>query len=166
MNPRRIVAVILLIVVATMIVYPALSKGTVSVRLTEKTTASADHLYITISEVEVHDEGLDNSTGWHTISNSTRTLDLMNSQSVTDYVAKGTLPSGWYDMISIHIVSASIVTGSNKTSLALPSDQFAANVSLLVKTLSESTINVQFTFDPAEMKQTGVLSMRLEATTV
>jgi hypothetical protein len=163
LNPKRILAVILLIVVAIMIIYPPLSKGTVSVRLSEKALGPADHLYVTVSQIKIHDAGVDNQTGWHTISNNTVTLDLMNSQSMTDFVAKGTLASGWYDMVSIRIDSASLVSGSNKTSLGLPSDQFNANVSLLIKTLSASTLTVQVTFNTAEMMHTGILNLKLEA---
>jgi hypothetical protein len=164
MNPRRIVAGILLIVVAAMIVYPPLSTGAVSLKLVGKGVGAADHLYITIDLIELHEEGADNRTGWNRISNKTITLDLMNPKSPADSIVKGTLHTGRYDTVSIHIASASLVTGSNQTILALRSEQYFAKISLVLKTFSESTITVQLNSDVTEAVRTGTLNLLMEAT--
>jgi hypothetical protein len=164
MNPKRIVAGILLIVVAAMIIYPPLSTGTVSTRFTGKGVGSADHLYVTVGLIELHEDGADNRTGWNQISNKTITLDLMNPKSLADSVVRGTLHTGRYDTISIHVASASLVTGSNQTMLALSSEQYSATISLVLKTFSESTITIQFSFNVTEAAHTGTLSLMVEAT--
>jgi protein associated with RNAse G/E len=88
----------------------------------------------------------------------------MDSKSLAGSIVKGTLHTGWYDTISIHVASASLVIGPNQTTLALPSEQYLATVSLVLKTLSESTINIQLKFNLIEMTRTGTLNLVLEAT--
>jgi hypothetical protein len=163
LNPRRIVAVILLLLVAAMIFYPAFSKGTVRMRFVGNGVGSADHLYVTMGPIEVHDAALDNQTGWQKVSNQTVMLDLMNRKSLSEFTAKGTVQTGWYDMVSIHVVSASLCMGSNETVLALSSDQYAADISFVIKTSTEATVIIGFNFDVQEIARTSTLSLELEA---
>jgi len=162
-NLRRIVAAILLIIVAVMIIYPPLSTGTVSIQFTSKGLGSASHLYVTISLIELHEAGVDNSTGWNRVSNMTITLDLMDSKSLVDSLAKGTIHTGHYDTISITVDSAALVIGSNETTLALSTERYVTNVPLIVKTQSMSAVTVEFNFDIAEMVHTNTLSLMLKA---
>jgi len=114
--------------------------------------------------IEVHDAGLDNQTGWHKVSNQTVDLDLIDQKSLSEFIAKGTVHTGWYDMVSIRVISASLVMGSNETSLALSSDQYSADISLVIRTSTESTLIVQFNFDVQDIGRTGILSLELKAT--
>jgi len=163
LNPRRIVAAILLIVVVTLIVYPPLSTGTVSVRFKSKGVGSADHLYITVNLIELHEAGVDNRTGWNLISNATRTIDLIDPDSLASFVVEGTVHTGWYDMIAIQVASASLVQGSNETALELSSEQYYATVPLVLKTFSRLTVTVQFSFNATEAASTSILRLELEA---
>jgi len=162
-NSKRIVAAILLVIVAAMIIYPPLSTGDVSIEFTSKGSGSANHLYVTISLIELHEAGVNNSTGWNRVSNATVTLDLVDSNSLAHAGVKGTVHTGHYDAISIAVNSATLVIGSNETALALSTELYATNIPLIVKTQSMSAVTVEFSFDIREITSTNTLSLVLKA---
>jgi hypothetical protein len=83
---------------------------------------------------------------------------------MTDSVVDGTIHSGRFDMIALNIVSASLTTASNETTLALSTERYVAIVPLVIKSFSDSTITIQFSYNISEMIVTHTLNLKLEAT--
>jgi hypothetical protein len=164
MNSRRIIAAVLLVIIVIMIIYPSLSVGSVSVRFDSKGTGSAEHLYVTLSMIRFHDSDFDNQTGWTDALNKTVTLDLIDQTSLAASSVKIMVRSGHYDKVSIHVDSASLVLGSNKTDLALSSDRYVAQVPLLLKFAEGAQITLKLGYNISAIQATGIFDTVIEAT--
>lgn len=82
--------------------------GTLTLRITDSPFSEARAVLVTFNEVSVHRSG----AGWETLpffgGAGQRTCDLKKLQGPTDLLGVGTLPSGHYTQIRLHVVSASI----------------------------------------------------------
>lgn len=100
--------------------------GTLTLRITDSPFSEARAVLVTFNEVSVHRSG----AGWETMAFAggagQRTCDLKKLQGPADLLGVGTLPSGHYTQIRLHIVSASIhfdnasAGGPCATSIAAP----------------------------------------------
>jgi len=164
MNSRRIIAAVLLVIIVIMIIYPSLSVGTVSVRFDSKGTGSAEHLYITLSMIQFHEAAFDNQTGWTDALNKTVTLDLIDQTNLAESSVKIMVRTGHYDKVAIHVSSASLVLGSNKTDLALSSERYVAEVPLVLKLAEGAQMALQLSYNISAIQATGIFDTVIEAT--
>jgi hypothetical protein len=149
MNSRRIIAAVLLVIIVIMIIYPSLSVGTVSVRFDSKGTGSAEHLYITLSMIQFHE---------------TVTLDLIDQKNLAESSLEMMVRTGHYDKVAIHLSSASLVLGSNKTDLALSSERYVVEVPLVLKLAEEAQMTLQLSYTISAIQATGIFDTVIEAT--
>ncbi len=120
---RRAPFLALLIIVLVIAYTPATTHGTTTFRLATLSAPSAvSHIYLKVSSVELHGEGLPNSTGWNTLSGSSPVIDLLSqtNQSLSQTISSGIIHSGRYDMERIFFTNATIVVGSTRTPISAP----------------------------------------------
>jgi hypothetical protein len=132
MRARRIIAVIVLLVVAFLIVFPPLMNGGVKVTLSSTISLQADHLYVTISEISAHRLDISGPSAWQSISNKSTLVDLTMT-NVSEVVALGGIPLGQYEAIRVKVTNATIITNGASRNLQLESSLISVSVPFLVQ---------------------------------
>ncbi len=94
-NSKQIVAAVSAFVLLVILVYPALSTGTVSIILRSTNIENADHVYVSVGEVWVHRLGQSSSDGWELVSNQSQTVDLVSCGELGRDIRKGAGPCRW-----------------------------------------------------------------------
>jgi uncharacterized protein DUF4382 len=121
---RKAPFIALLIVVIILSYAPATTQGTATVRLTALFAPSTiSHIYVEVSSMELHHQGLANTTGWVTISQSFPVIDLLAStnQSPSQAIASAIIHSGRYDVVKIFFTNSTIVIDGVRIPIAAPS---------------------------------------------
>jgi len=121
---RRAPFIALLIVVVIISYAPATTQGTATVRLNALSSPSTvSHIFVEVSSMELHHQGLANSTGWVTISQSFPVIDLLaiTSQSSSQAIGSASIHSGRYDSLKIFFTNSTIVIDGVRTLVAAPS---------------------------------------------
>ena len=123
MNSKQVVAAISAVILVVILVYPAVSMGTVSVSLRSSGIGKADHVYVTIDSVWAHTEGQASGTGWKVVSNQSVSLDLVSLENSTKLLGTGQVPSGDYDSIRIEVSNVTWVFNKTTTALGISSPE-------------------------------------------
>ncbi len=102
------------------------------------------HVYVTFSDVQVHETGKGNSTGWDTVRMQTRTVDLASLTSVSDLLAIDRLNPGKYTDIRIVVASASgqLSTGQ-AVNLTVPSGELKINHPFEISSARTTSLTVE-----------------------
>jgi len=127
MNSKQVLAAFSVFVLLVILIYPALSSGSLSISLESKSIAKADHVMITITGIWAHREGQAESQGWELVVNSTRSLDLMSLVN-SPVVIKGNAPAAVYDTLRIDVSNVTWVFNGTSTNLQLESDQLTSSI--------------------------------------
>ncbi len=144
-NSKQIVAAVSAVVLVGILVYPALSTGTVSFILRSTNIENADHVYVLVGDVWVHRLGQSSSDGWKLVSNQSQTVDLVSLKDSAVTFAKGQVPVGGYDGIKMAISNVTWVFNKTTTRLSVQIPQLQNNLDFRAQAGRESTISVVLT---------------------
>ena len=144
-NSKQIVAAVSAVMLVVILVYPALSTGTVSVVVRSMNVENADHVYVLIGNVWVHRLGQSSSDGWALVSNQSQTLDLVSLKSSAVTFAKGELPVGGYDGIKMVISNVTWVFNKTTTKLSVQIPQLQTSLDFKAQAGRNSVIAVVLT---------------------
>jgi hypothetical protein len=136
MNSKQVVAAISLVLLLVILIYPALSSGSMSILLESKRIPKADHVIITITDVRAHRAGQIQSQGWELVFNKTKSVDLMSLVGSPD-VIKGNAPVATYDSLQVDVSNVTWVFNGTSTNLQLESDQLTCSVDFTVRSSQE-----------------------------
>ncbi len=102
------------------------------------------HVYVTFSDVQVHEIGKANGSGWDPIRIQTRTVDLASLTSVSDLLAIDRLNPGKYTDIRIVVASASgeLSTGQ-AVNLTVPSGDLKINHPFEISSAKTTSLTVE-----------------------
>lgn len=123
MNSKQVVAAISAVILVVILVYPAISMGTVSVSLRSSGISKADHVYVTIDNVWAHPKGQASGAGWTVVSNQSVNMDLVSLENSTKLLGTGQVPSGDYDSIRIEVSNVTWVFNKTTTTLGIASPE-------------------------------------------
>lgn len=132
MNSKQVVAGISVVVLLVILIYPALSSGSLVILLESKSIPKADHVIITITGVWAHRAGQIQSQGWELVFNSTKNVDLISLASSPD-VIKGNAPAGTYDTLRVDVSNVTWVFNRTSSNLQLESDQLTSSIDFTVR---------------------------------
>ena len=135
--------------VAVVAMAPSISQGTVTIRMYGYSGSSlVTHLYVGFTNINLHEAGFLNGTGWVTITKGLSTIDLASrpAQAVPQIVSSTLVHSGRYDGIAVIFSNSTLVVGGRSTSIA-PASPIRANVTLPVPPNSNGDIFLVVSFD-------------------
>ncbi len=108
---RRVIFLALLVLIVVVAIVPAVSTGTINVRIaTISTPAALQHVYLKISQLELHTAGLPSSIGWVSLTSGLPTIDLATQPGLPSTISTA-VQSGRYDAVRISISQATLVEG-------------------------------------------------------
>ena len=131
--------------VLVILVYPALSTGTVSILVRSGAISNADHVYVSVGNFWAHRSGRASSEGWELIVNQTQTLDLVSLQSTIFPFGKGQVSLGNYDGVRMDISNVTWVFNKTTTSLGITSPELQAPLLFTVGSGSGATVSLTIT---------------------
>ncbi len=164
MNSKQIVAGVGAIALIAILVYPALSTGTLSVELQATKFQNADHVYVTITGVWAHRTGQSTTSGWEQISNETQNLDLVTLQSSPASIGKAQLSVAEYDSVRIDVLNVTWAFNKTSTTLQLQSAQLPATVDFTLKGGKQTTITLVIGGQEQTLEGTKFFTPSLNAT--
>ena len=163
-NSKQVVAAVSAVSLVVILVYPALSTGTVSIILGSTSITNADHVYVLVGDVWVHRVGQSSSDGWRLVSNQSQTVDLVSLKDSTLAFAKGQVPVGRYDEIRMAISNVTWVLDQTTTRLSVQIPQLQANLEFKAQAGRGSTISVVLTGQSETMSDTRFFVPNMTAT--
>lgn len=142
MNSKQVVAAVSAVVLTVILVYPAVSVGTVSVSLGSSKLVRADHVYITINRVWAHPKDQPAGSGWVLLANESVSADLVSLQNSSKFLGSGEIASGDYDAIRIEVSNVTWVFNKTTTSLGIASPEVDGTIDFTVGAARATTIVV------------------------
>lgn len=97
MNSKQVVAALSVVLLLVILIYPAVSTGNISVIIGGIKIDKADHVYVTVGGLWVHERGQSNATGWKLVSNQSQTVDLISLENLTKPLATSQISVARYD---------------------------------------------------------------------
>jgi hypothetical protein len=132
MNSKQVVAAASAVLLLVILIYPALSSGSLSISLKSTGISKADHVYVIVKDVWAHRAGQSQSQGWELVFNMTKTLDLVSLVNSPD-VIKGNAPAATYDALRLDVSNVTWVYNGTSSNLQLESTQWSSNIDFTVK---------------------------------
>jgi hypothetical protein len=163
-NSKQIVAVVSAVVLVVILVYPALSTGTVSLLLRSTSIQDAEHVYVLVGEIWVHRLGQPSSDGWQLVSNKSQTVDLVSLGSSAMTFAKGQVPVGGYDGVRLQVSNVTWIFNKTTTRLSVQVPQLQAKLEFTAQAGRESTIALVLTGHSEVVGSTKFFVPNLNAT--
>ena len=145
MNSKQVVAAVSAIVLVVILVYPAVSVGTVSLSLASARISKASHVYVTIDSVWAHPKGQAAGGAWVLISNQTVNTDLVSLENSTQVLGSGQISSGDYDSVRIQVSNATWVFNKTTTNLGIASPEIDGTLDFTVGAAKTTTILITLT---------------------
>ena len=165
MNSKQIVSIVAVIALALIIVYPAVSTGTVTVYLKSMKFGNADHVNVVVKEIWAHQAGQSDAEGWKLITNQSQSLDLVNLQTSTATLGKGDLSLASYDGIRLNIVNVTWVFNKTSTSLQVKFSPLQVNADFVVNVGSASSITLVISGQKESAQGSNLFAATLTANT-
>jgi len=162
MRPKQILAIVVLLFIAFLIVYPSLASSSVAVALSPSSSLTVEHVFVTIAEISAHRADTREPSGWSSVSNKTIQVDLA-AVNLTQSVALGSLPLGQYDTIRIRISNATVVVNGTSKKAQLSSSVFTASVSFMVQLGAQANVLLKVTSGVNESTGTTTLNLSFTA---
>ncbi len=141
-NSKQVLAAVSLVVLLIILVYPAISTGTVSVELRSMKIDRADHVYVTVKTIWAHQKGQTAAGGWKLVANQSQTIDLISLQNASQPLGVGHVPVAGYNSIRLEVSNVTWVFNKTTTNLSTTSSQLDANLEFLVSAGKQSTITI------------------------
>ena len=142
MNSKQIVAALSVILLLVILIYPAVSTGNISVTIRGLKVDNAEHVYVTVAGVWVHERDESNATGWKTVSNQSQTFDLISLENLTRPLATSEISVARYDFVRLSLSNVTWVFNKTTTSLPTTSPNLDANLEFTLAAGRGLTINV------------------------
>lgn len=142
MNSKQVVAALSVILLLVILIYPAVSSGNISVTIGGLKIANADHVYVTVDGLWVHERGQSNATGWKSVSNQSQTVDLMSLENLTKPLATSQISVARYDSVRLSLSNVTWVFNKTTTSLLTASPNLDANLEFTLVAGRELTITI------------------------
>jgi len=141
MNSKQVVAAISVVLLLVILIYPALSSGSLSISLESKSIPAADHVLITITGVWAHRAGQIQSQGWELVFNTTKSVDLTSLVKSPDMI-KGDAPVATYDTLRIDVSNVTWVFNGTSNNLQLESGQLTSNIDFVVRSSQDLPLTI------------------------
>jgi len=141
-NSKQIVAALSVILLLVILIYPAVSTGNISVTIRGLKIDNAEHVYVTVAGVWVHERDESNATGWKTVSNQSQTFDLISLENLTRPLATSEISVARYDFVRLSLSNVTWVFNKTSTSLPTTSPNLDANLEFTLAAGRGLTINV------------------------
>lgn len=164
MNSKQIVSVVAAVALVLIIVYPAISTGTVTVYLKSTNLENADHVYVLVKEVWAHQAGQSDVEGWKLITNQSQTLDLVNLRDSAATLGKGELSLASYDGIRLNVLNVTWVYNKTSTNLQVEFSPLQVTVDFVVKAGGASSVTLVISGHKEELQGSSLLAATLTAT--
>lgn len=164
MNSKQIVAALSVAALVIIIIYPAVSTGTIVIRLTAMKLESAEHAYVTINGIWVHQKGQSSIEGWKLVYNLTQTIDLVHPENSSKTLPGMQLSVLGYDAIKVQLSDVSWIFNKNNTRLVPEPSQLSANIDFTVQAGKESTLSLLISGHREDISGTGVFIGALTVT--
>jgi hypothetical protein len=151
---RRAPFIALLVIILVIAYAPATTQGTATLRLAALSAPSGiSHIFVKVSNIELHGEGLPNSTGWTTLPQSFPVVDLLSrvNQTLSQTIGSAIIHSGRYDAVRIFFTNATMVIDGARapTPLAAPSPlNLITTVHVFPNGISDLLVVVAFDYTP------------------
>lgn len=145
MNSKQVVAVVSIVALLFIIVYPAFSTGTILVLVRSMKIENAEHIYVTVNAVRAHRSGVGSSEGWELVSNESRKIDLVSLANQSMSLEKGQVSVAKYDTIRIEVSNITWVYNKTTTKLAVDFSQLPASIDFAVNAGRQSVITLVLT---------------------
>jgi hypothetical protein len=158
MRAKQIGAVIVLLFIAFLVVFPPLVSSGVAVALTPSTPVKAEHLMVLIREVSAHRADTLDPSGWSSVSNKSTEVDLV-LMNATQMVALGSLSLGQYDTIKITLTNATAVVNGTSRVVQLESTAYTVPVSFFVRLGIDAQVMLKVS--PVLVETGDALTLRL-----
>lgn len=142
MNSKQVVAALSVGFLLVILIYPAVSSGNISVVIGGLKVDNADHLYVTVGGVWVHERGQSNSTGWKSVSNQSQTVDLISLENSTKPLVTSQISVARYDSVRLSLSNVTWVFNKTSTSLLTVSPNLDANLEFTLVAGRALTINI------------------------
>ncbi len=142
MNSKQIVAALSVIVLLVLLIYPAISTGTVSVSIQSTRIAKADHVYLNVNKIWVHQKGQSSSAGWNLVSNKSQNIDLVSIGNSTQPLASGQASVANYDSIRVQVSNVTWVFNKTTTALQPISPNLEASLEFTVAAGKDVSISL------------------------
>jgi len=163
MRAKQIVAVVVLLSVTFLIVYPPLANSNVKIAASSSSPVDAEHLYLTIGEISAHRADTREPSGWFTVANQSSRIDLAAVNS-TQTIALGSVSLGQYDMIRVRIANATAIVNNTSKRVQLPFTLFTIPVSFLVQLGAQTAVALKII--PELQETPEVFSLKLSFTAI
>lgn len=164
MNSKQIVAAISVVALAIIIIYPAVSTGTIVIRLTAVKLENAEHAYVTINSVWVHQKGQSSIEGWKLVYNLTQTIDLVHPENSSKTLPSVQLSVSNYDAIRVQMSDVSWIFNKNITRLVPEPSQLSVNLDITVQAGKESALTLVLSGHRDDSRGTSAFIGALTAT--
>jgi hypothetical protein len=142
MNTKQVVAAVSVVVLLIILVYPALLTGTISVAIGSMKIDNADHVYVTIEGIWVHEKGQSNATGWKSVSNQSQVVDLISLESSTNPPATSKMSVASYDSVRVVVSNVTWVFNQTTTKLLTASPNLDSNINFTVAAGKDLSITI------------------------
>jgi len=106
------------LIISSLFVYFTYGSGTLVIEMMDPPEywGSASHVYIHYSEIKIHRADAEEESGWHTVIEDDRWLNLTSVVNVSKAIGQSSLQAGKYNIIRFNITEAIVtVNGENHT---------------------------------------------------
>lgn len=142
MNSKQVVAALSVVLLLVILIYPAVSTGNISVIIGGIKIDKADHVYVTVGGLWVHERGQSNATGWKLVSNQSQTVDLISLENLTKPLATSQISVARYDSFRVSLSNVTWVFNKTATSLLTASSNLDATLEFTLVAGRALTINI------------------------
>jgi hypothetical protein len=163
-NSKQIVAIVGVIALVVILVYPAFSTSNVSVLVQASKISNADHVFITMNSVWLHQAGGSSTDGWKLVSNQTQSIDLVSLQNSAQLLAKGQVPLSNYDAIRISVSTVNWVYNKTSTQLQAESSQISTTLQFTATAGRDTSITLLIGGNQEQIQGTQLFVSSVNAT--
>ncbi|MGA2971482.1 MAG: DUF4382 domain-containing protein [Candidatus Bathyarchaeia archaeon] len=142
MNSKQVIAAVSVVVLLIILVYPALLTGTISVAIGSMKIDNADHVYLTIKGIWVHEKGQSNATGWKSLYNQSQVVDLISLENSTNPLATSKMSVASYDSVRVVVSNVTWVFNQTTTKLLTASPNLDSNIEFTVAASKDLSITI------------------------
>lgn len=136
MNSKQVLAAVSAVVLIFILVYPAVSTGTVAVSISSAKIQKADHVYVTVNSVWAH-----TTAGvWKLVANNTEKIDLISLENSSQLLGSGQIPTGAYDSVRIMVSNVTWVFNKTTTVIGIASPEIDGSVEFTVGASKETSV--------------------------
>lgn len=131
-----------MVILLVVLIYPALSTGTVSVALRSSEIDKADHVFVVLDSVWVHAKGESSTAGWKSILNQSQEIDLISLESSSQPLATRQMPVGTYDSVRLVVSNVTWIYNKTTANLTLASHNLESSIEFTLATGKDVSMTI------------------------